>query len=123
MRQHLKRLGTDTAIYGVSTIVGRLLNFLLVPFYTNILLPEDLGIVSYVYSIIAFLNVIYAYGMESAYFKYSPSHELGTTKQNFSVPMLSLCASSILFSLILLALQGSLNAALHIPAKYYSIVG
>ena len=123
MRQHLKRLGTDTAIYGVSTIVGRLLNFLLVPFYTNILLPEDLGIVSYVYSIIAFLNVIYAYGMESAYFKFSTSQELGTTKQNFSVPMLSLCTSSLLFSIVLLALQGSLNAALHIPAKYYSIVG
>jgi O-antigen/teichoic acid export membrane protein len=123
MRQHLQRLGTDTAIYGVSTIVGRLLNFLLVPFYTNILLPEDLGIVSYVYSIIAFLNVIYAYGMESAYFKYSTSQEIGTAKQNFSVPLLSLFTSSILFSVILLTLQGSVNEALHIPAKYYNIVG
>ena len=41
MFDKIKRLGTDTAIYGVSTILGRFLNFLLVPFYTNVLHPSD----------------------------------------------------------------------------------
>jgi O-antigen/teichoic acid export membrane protein len=122
MRQHLQRLGTDTAIYGVSTIVGRLLNFLLVPFYTNLLLPADLGIVSYVYSIIAFLNVLYGYGMESAYFKYATSREIGTAKENFSLPFMSLFASSIFFSLILLGFQGTWGEMLRLPERYGGIV-
>ena len=71
MLRQLKRLGSDTAIYGISTILGRALNFLLLPFYTNVLLPGEYGIVSYLFSIIAFVNVFYSYGMESAYFKYS----------------------------------------------------
>ncbi|HTK81141.1 MAG TPA: polysaccharide biosynthesis C-terminal domain-containing protein [Bacteroidota bacterium] len=122
MRAHLQRLGTDTAIYGISTIVGRFLNFLLVPFYTNILVPAELGIVSYIYSIIAFVNVLYAYGMESAYFKYSSSLEIGTQKQNFSAPFISLLSTSALFSLLIVLLRQPLGAGLNIPAAYSSIV-
>src|SRR5213594_4333291 len=105
MFDKIRRLGTDTAIYGVSSILGRLLNFLLVPFYTNILPPADLGIVSYIYSIIAFANVIYSYVMESSYFKYSTSLEIGRPKQNFSMPFLSLLSTSVVFSFAIIALQ------------------
>ena len=48
MLQQLKRLGSETAIYGTSTVIGRFLNFLLVPFYTNVLQPGEYGIVSYI---------------------------------------------------------------------------
>src|SRR6516164_8363722 len=109
MRKQITRLGTDTLIYGVSTILGRLLNFLLVPLYTNILAPADLGIVSYLFSLIAFATVLYSYGMESAYFKYSTSLEIGTPKENFSTPFSSLFASSVIFSLLILAAQGPLG--------------
>lgn len=78
MRQQLQRLGSDTAIYGISTILGRALNVLLLPFYTNVLLPGEYGVVSYVFSIIAFVTVLYSYGMESAYFKFSSTLEIGT---------------------------------------------
>src|SRR6266571_617266 len=98
MLQQLKRLGTETAIYGTSTIVGRFLNFLLVPSYTNVLVPSEYGIVTYVYSVIAFVNVLYSYGMESAYFKYSSTLEIGTPEQNFTTPFLSLFGTSICFS-------------------------
>lgn len=94
----LKSLGSDTAVYGISTIVGRFLNFLLVPFYTNVLVPGEYGIVANVYSWIAFFNVIYGYGMESAYFAYATSKELGTERENFSTPFLALLASSIFLS-------------------------
>ena len=90
MRRQLQRLGSDTAIYGVSTILGRALNFLLLPFYTNVLLPGEYGVVSYVFSIIAFVTVFYSYGLESAYFKYSSTLELGSKKENFSTPFISL---------------------------------
>ena len=122
MLAHLKRLGTETAIYGVSTIVGRFLTFLLVPFYTNILAPGDYGLVTYAYSIIAFVTVIYSYGLESAYFKYSSTLETGTPKQNFSTPFLSLLGTSALFSILLTAIAGPVARSLSLPQEYQSIV-
>ncbi len=122
MFQQLKRLGTDTAIYGVSTILGRFLNFLLVPFYTNILAPNDYGIVTYVYSIIAFVTVLYSYGMESAYFKYSSTLEIGTPAQNFSTPFSSLFLSSVAFSVVIAALTPQIGSILHLPPEMTTIV-
>ena len=122
MFQQIKRLGTETAIYGISTIIGRFLNFLLVPFYTNVLAPGDYGIVAYVYSLIAFINVIYSYGMESAYFKYSSTLEIGTAKQNFSTPFISLFGTSVIFSIVLAFLASPIAKMINIPIDYESIL-
>ncbi len=84
--EKIKRLGSDTAVYGISTILGRFLTFFLTPFYTHLLFPADLGIVATMYAYIAFLNVVYGHGMESAYMKYVSTLEIGTRKQNFTVP-------------------------------------
>lgn len=101
MRSKLLELGKDTAIYGLSTILGRLLNFLIVPLYANVLLPEENGIITNLYAYIAFVFVFYTYGMEQAYMRFVSSLDLGDEKQNFSVPFLSLLGTSLLFSLIL----------------------
>ena len=122
MRQQLKRLGSDTAIYGISTIIGRALNFLLLPFYTNILLPGEYGIVSYVFSIIAFVNVLYSYGMESAYFKYSSTLEIGTKEQNFSTPFMALVVSSAVFTLFIVMEAGSIAAAMSISTELHAVI-
>ena len=98
MLDKIKSLGADTAIYGVSTIVGRFLSFLLVPFYTNVLSTSHYGIVATVYSYIAFMNIIYIYGMESAYFKYASTREIGNDKQIFSTPFFSILITSVIFS-------------------------
>ncbi len=122
MLDRIRRLGTETAIYGTSTILGRFLNFLLVPFYTNVLPPGEYGIVAYVFSIIAFINVLYSYGMESAYFKYSSTLEIGTARENFSTPFLSLFGSSAAFSLILIVLSGPVGNWLSIPEQFSPVV-
>lgn len=122
MFQQLKRLGTETAIYGISTIIGRFLNFLLVPFYTNILAPGDYGIVAYLYSLIAFVTVVYSYGLESAYFKYSSTLEIGTERQNFTTPFLSLLASSAAFSILIVALSSPIAGMTNFPERYMSVV-
>jgi len=122
MLAQIKRLGTDTAIYGISTVVGRFLNFILVPFYTNVLHPSEYGVVANVYAIIAFLNIVYAYGMESAYFKYASTKELGSERQNFSTPFISLCVSSAVFSAILVALAPSASRWLGVPPTESSVV-
>jgi O-antigen/teichoic acid export membrane protein len=117
MFTQIKRLGADTAVYGISTIVGRFLSFLLVPFYTNVLVPGEYGIVTYVYALIAFVNVIYSYGLESAYFKYAATLEKGTAKETFSTSFLTLCGSSLLLSALLLVWRGDIAARIDLPAS------
>lgn len=102
MFQQIKRLVSDTAIYGVSTIVGRLLNFLLVPLYTHILVPAEYGIVATVYSFIAFYTIAYSYGLESAYFRFAGMKEIGDDKENFSTPFISYLFTSALLSIALI---------------------
>ncbi len=101
MFNKLLRLGKETAIYGLSSIVGRLMNFLLAPFYTNVLLTSENGIVAYVYAYIAFAYVVYCYGFEIAYMRFVSTLEIGDKEENFSTPFLSLLASSVALSSII----------------------
>lgn len=123
MFEKIKRLGTETAIYGISTILGRFLNFFLVPIYTNVFPTSEYGIVAYVYSLIAFLTVVYGYGMESAYFKYSSTKEMGSDRQNFTTPFLSLLASSLVVSALLIFLAPSVASLVDLPPSHKAIVG
>lgn len=66
----LKALAGQTVVYGLSSIVGRLLNYLLVPIYTRIFAPGDYGVVSEFYAYITFLMVILALGLETAFFHF-----------------------------------------------------
>ena len=69
----LKSLAKDTVIYGLSSIVGRFLNYLLVPLYTAKMSAASggYGVVTNVYSNTALLLVILVYGMETTLFRYS----------------------------------------------------
>ena len=67
----MKALAGQTAIYGVSSILGRMINFLLVPLQTAVLSQSAYGINVDFYSLIAFLIVVVTFGMETAYFRYS----------------------------------------------------
>lgn len=71
----LRELFTDTVIYGLSSVLARFFNYLLVPFHTGIFASSAYGVVSLVYSAIAFLNVLFTFGMESAYFRYAEDRE------------------------------------------------
>jgi O-antigen/teichoic acid export membrane protein len=123
MFEKLKRLGAETAIYGISTVVGRFLSFLLVPFYTNVLRTTDeFGIVATVYAYIAFLNVVYGFGMEGAYFRYASSLEVGDNRQNFSTPFLSLVLTSLLFSCVLHLFSSQMAQLIGIGAGYGKVV-
>ncbi|MBP1657080.1 MAG: Membrane protein [Bacteroidetes bacterium] len=122
MLDKIKRLGSDTAVYGISTILGRFLTFLLTPLYTHVLSPEDLGVVATVYAYIAFLNVIYGYGMEGAYMKYVSTLELGNRKQVFTVPFLAIGVTSLVFSGVIAALAQPVAAVSGIPAGFANVV-
>jgi O-antigen/teichoic acid export membrane protein len=76
VKSPLRTLSRETAIYGVSNVVGKFLNFLLVPFYVNVLPSTvDYGFVSSLYAYIGFLAVIFPLGMEGAYLRYAARAE------------------------------------------------
>lgn len=78
MSNPIKKLAGQTAIYGLSSIVGRLLNYLLVPIYvTAFAETQDYGQVSDLYAMIAFLMVLLTFGMETAYFRFLHKNEDG----------------------------------------------
>jgi O-antigen/teichoic acid export membrane protein len=118
----IKSLGADTAVYGVSTMIGRFLNFLLVPFYTNVLSTSQYGVVATVYSYIAFMNIVYIYGMESAYFKYASTKEIGSDKQIFSTPFFSILLTSVIFSGIIILNTGHLAPLIEVPKQFEATI-
>ncbi len=71
MAASIKKLGQETLIYGTSTVLARLLNFCLVPFYTYYLLPGDYGIIATTFAVIALLNVIFLFGMDQSYLRFA----------------------------------------------------
>ncbi len=96
----LKKLAGETVIYGLSSIIGRMVTFLLTPLYTYNFPTEDYGVVIYLYSLVAFLMVIFIYRMESAYFRFGTDAE--TRESAFSTALLSVVSTSVIFAGIML---------------------
>jgi O-antigen/teichoic acid export membrane protein len=84
----LKKLARQTAIYGLSSIVGRLINYFLVPLYTRIFLPQEYGIVTELYAYASFLMILCTFGMETTFFRYSESrHDSDTVYSTSLIPV------------------------------------
>ncbi len=96
----LKKLAGQTAIYGVTNILGRLLNYLLVPLYTGIFLPVEYAPVTKIYAWIPFLSVIFTYGMETSFFRFS--QKLEERKKVLSASSISLLLTTVLFTFLLI---------------------
>lgn len=101
MANPIKKLFGEIAIYGLSSIIGRLLNYLLVPLYTYIFInPADYGVVSELYAWVAFLIVILTFGMETAFFKFIQNE--GDQKNVFSTALSALLSLNSVFFLVVL---------------------
>ncbi|MGA8264570.1 MAG: oligosaccharide flippase family protein [Ignavibacteriaceae bacterium] len=122
MIEKLKELSKDTAIYGVSTMVGRFLNFLLVPFYTHVFSDFNYGIVTNLYIFIAIFNVIFIYGMDAAYLKYAAIPSEKDDKDNFSTPYLSVFVAGILLVLLIVALKKAIFVTFDIPFDHLKLI-
>lgn len=94
----LQKLAKQVSIYGLSSLAGRFLNVLLVPLYTAYFTPEQYGLVSYVYVLIAIITVVVTQGMETAFFYFSRKREKVEeylTTAFYSVGMLALPVAMI----------------------------
>ncbi|HAZ26971.1 MAG TPA: polysaccharide biosynthesis protein, partial [Algoriphagus sp.] len=73
---NLKKLAGQTAIYGLSSILGRSINFLLIIVYTQYLSKESLGSFTSIYALIGFMNIVFTYGMETSFFRFATGKNL-----------------------------------------------
>ncbi len=95
----LKKLWSETLIYGLSTVLGRMIYFLLNRLHTDVFSKADVGILVSTYALIGFCLVLFTYRMEAAYFRYATDKEYIDQKVlNTSISSISL--STILFSLL-----------------------
>lgn len=91
----LKKLLGQTAVYGLSSIVGRLLNYLLVPLYTYTLPTGEYGVVTELYSYVALIFAFLTYGMETTFFRFSENEK--EPNRVLSTSSYSLLFSTLLF--------------------------
>ena len=113
MGNPIKKLVGQTAIYGLSSIIGRMLNYLLVPLYTRLFLPAEYGVVTDLYAYVGFLLVFLTYGMETAFFRFSEKQK---DKSNvFSTAITPLLVSSSIFILLMTVFAQQLANVLEYP--------
>jgi len=111
-----KSLFKQTAIYGLATVLPRMLSFLLVRLYTGILPTGEYGEVSIVLSWMVFFNVVLSYGMETAFFRFYNSE---TDKENvIATSTISIFWSSIIFIFGALIFRGTLASLANVDVQY-----
>lgn len=92
----IKQLAGETAVYGLSSIVPKFLNYLLVPLYTRIFIPEVYGIVTEMYAYVTFLIIILTYGMETGFFRFANSEK--DVNKVYGTCFISIVTTSLIFA-------------------------
>lgn len=118
----LKSLAKDTAIYGLSSIIGRFLNWCLVPLYTQMFPASEYGVVTYVYAAVALALIILTYGMETGFFRFANHERYHDPMEVYSTGLISLGVSSTAFVVLMMAFIGPVSAALHAPDHHIYII-
>lgn len=113
MAGNLSKLAGQVAIYGISSVVARLLNYLLVPYYTRIMTPAEYGIITDIYALIPFALVVLTMGMESGYFRFaakaaSPEER----KKVYATTWGAVLAAATLFLAVVLLFNDGISRAL-----------
>ena len=119
----LKSLFKQTFIYGLATVLPRMLSFLLVPLYTTegvLSSVAEYGQVSVIFSYFVLFNVVLAYGMETAFFRFFNKQK--DKDAVLSTSAISLVISSLLFFSLALFFQDRIATLIDIPSKYINLV-
>jgi len=103
----LKKLAGETAIYGLSSIIGRVLFYLLTPLYTRLFLTGEYGIVSELYALTGFLMVFFIYRMETAFFRFGT--DIKNREETFSTALWSVTGTTLLLASVLLVFSGEIT--------------
>jgi len=107
----LKKLAGETVIYGVPSIVGRLLNWFLTPLYVWMFIPGEYGILSNILAYVAFFQVLLTYGMETSYFRFASRSK--EPDKIFSTSMISLSLTSLIFVAVITVFAKEIAGLIH----------
>lgn len=113
----IKSLVKDTAIYGLSSIIGRFLNWCLAPLYTRLFLAPEYGEVTFIYSYVALALIILTYGMETGFFRFANHDRWKDPMTVYSTALISLLVSSTAFVVIALSFIKPISEWLMCPAN------
>jgi O-antigen/teichoic acid export membrane protein len=113
----LKQLAGQTAIYGLSSIVARIINFFFVPLYTRMLTTGNYGLASELLAYIAILQVILTFGMETGFFRFA-SKDKSRSEVIFSTALMSLGTTSLAFLLLIIVFSSQISAFAQHPVNY-----
>ena len=111
MANPLKQLAGQTVIYGLSTILARIINFLFVPIYTRLLTPESYGVVTEFMAYIAVLQVVLVLGLETGCFRFANKEGVDPRKVYANAFVTVFCISAT-FLALMLAFANPISAAL-----------
>ena len=111
MANPLKQLAGQTAIYGMSTILARIINFLFVPIYTRLLTPESYGVVTEFMAYIAVLQVVLVLGLETGCFRFANKEGCNPDKV-YSNAFVTVFAISATFLALMIAFAEPISTAL-----------
>jgi O-antigen/teichoic acid export membrane protein len=113
----LKKLFKQTFVYGLATVLPRMLSFILVPIYTKVMPnPALYGEVSVIFAWFAIFNVVLAYGMETAFFRFF--YKADDKNKVISTSLISIIVTTVLFFILALVFQNSLASWSGIDVKY-----
>lgn len=106
-----KKLASDTAIYGLSSILGRILNWCLAPYYSFIFAPDIFAVFTNLYAYVAFFLVLFTYGMETSFFRYASKSE--NPDKVYSTSIISVFFTSLSFILMVLIFKDGIAALIN----------
>jgi O-antigen/teichoic acid export membrane protein len=111
LRNPIKQLFGQTAVYGLGIVLPRLLNYLLLtPFYTRVFEKASYGIITELYAYVVFLLVILTYGMETGYFRFASNSD--KKEKVYSTVLGSLFTTSLLFIIAMWLWSGPISGAI-----------
>jgi O-antigen/teichoic acid export membrane protein len=117
----LKRLAGETVLYGLGSILPRFLNFLLVRLHTDVFFPEEYGIINKILAYVAVVNIIFMFGMETAYFRYATKEGMNE-KRIFDLAQTVVVSISLFLSIILIFNANFIAEAMDIPGRANLII-
>lgn len=110
----MRRLASQTAVYGLSSIIGRFLNYLLVPLFTYYFSPAEYGVISEFYAYTGFFAVLLVFGLETGYFRFRESATGGAaTDMAYATALRFLLCANLGFFLLVALLDQTIADALN----------
>jgi len=105
---NINQLAGQTAVYGLSSIIGRFLNYLLVPLYTYTFTTSEYGIVTEFYAYVVVLQILLTYGMETGFFRFS--EKLNNLNTVFTTILTAIFSTSTLFIILVITFSKQISA-------------